>query len=207
MGAGGGLRSPLATLVIGAILEKKKLFLFSKMFGLLFHHSEFANALDAHLDNDILQRVHLCAVRIELDDVQDTKFPWLFRGLSVQRVNQIMHVLSRMRQLSYYDSDEDELKRLVTPYDAMPFKTNTEDDLFVSYSIKDVTDPFRQLILGPHSVSLYEPDIPHFGPIYVFRARVEERSSEESLVYRMMEIQSGPEEILSALQRLNFGGL
>lgn len=176
------------------------------MFALLFHHSEFANSLDAWLGDVTIQRVHVCALQIEVDDEHDTKFPWLFRGLSVQRVNQIMHLLSRMRQWSYCDLDEDQLKCLVTPYDAMPFQTDKEDNLYVSYCIKDVTDPFRQLILGPHSVSLYEPDIPHFGPIYVFRACVQDGASGEAPVYRMLEIESSPDEILSALERLNFGG-
>lgn len=174
------------------------------MFGLIFHHDEFATLLNKHLDKDMLTRAHRCAIKVTLDIQQDAKYPWLFQGLSVQRVNYIMKVFSCMREQTYRDKNEEELKLFFTPYDAMPFKTDTEDDLFVAYSIKDIRSQFRQLMIGPEFVSLYEKDIPHFGPIYVFRARMEYTDNEDP-VYHMLEIQSSVDEILSVLERLNFG--
>ena len=87
----------------------------------------------------------------------------------------------------------------------MPFQTQTEKDLFVAYSIKDLLHPFRQLLIGPESVSLYEKDIPHFGPIYVFRARLE-YNDDENVKFHMLDIESSVDEILSVLETLNFGG-
>ena len=175
------------------------------MFGLILHHSDFGFSLDECLDGAILERVHSCAMKVELDHLNDNTFPWLFRGLSVQRVNHVLTVLSRMRQRVYCYLNEEQLKHVFTPYDAMPFKTEVEDDLFVAYSIKDLNDPFRQLLIGPENVSLYERDIPHFGPIYVYRVRVD-YTDEEQPEYHMLEIKSSVDDILSVLERLNFGG-
>ena len=175
------------------------------MFGLILHHDEFATLLNEHLDKDVLTRAHRCAIKVTLDIQQDAKYPWLFHGLSEERVNYVLKVLSHVRQQPCRNMNQEELKLFFTPYDAMPFKTDTEEDLFVAYSIKNISSPFRQLIIGPESVSLYEKDIPHFGPIYVFRARMEYIDGEDP-VYNMLDIQSGVDEILSALEGLNFGG-
>jgi len=175
------------------------------MFGLILHHNEFEPLLNAHLDNVVLARAHTCAIKVTLDIEKDTRYPWLFHGLSEKRVNYVLRVLSHMRQQTYRDMNQQELRIFFTPYDAMPFKTDTEEDLFVAYSIKNISSPFRQLMIGPESVSLYEKDIPHFGPIYVFRARLEYIDGEVP-VYHMLEIQSSVDEILSVLECLNFGG-
>lgn len=173
------------------------------MFGLLLHHSEFSTVLDKQSDNDVLCRVHPCAMQVKLDMDKDHRFPWIFRGLSVKRVNHVLGVLSCVRERAYKDLNEEDLQQVFTPYDAMPFNTNTENDLFVAYSIKYLSDPFRQLLIGPEGVSLYEQNIPHFGPIYVFKARMEYG---DNVKFHMLEIESSVDEILSVLRTLNFGG-
>lgn len=175
------------------------------MSALIFHHGDFAFQLDKELDGERLRRVDSCAIQVQLDTMIDDKYPWMFRGLSVEAVNHVLNVLSRMRNRSYNDLSEKALKEFFTPYDAMPFQTKTEKDLFVAYSIKDPLHPFRQLLIGPESVSLYEKDIPHFGPIYVFRARLE-YNDDENVKFHMLDIESSVDEILSVLETLNFGG-
>ena len=171
----------------------------------IFHDGGLASILDPLLDHKVLCRVHSCAMRVEIDNLEDNKYPWLFRGLSVERVNYILSVLFRMQQRVYSHLNEAQLKSLFTPYDAMLFDTDTEKDLTVAYCIKNFLDPFRQLLTGPHCVSIYELDMPHFGPIYVFRARPE-YDEDDVLTFHMLEIKSTVDEILSALKRLNFGG-
>ena len=156
------------------------------MSALILHHEDFASQ-DKGLDHERLCRVDSCAIQVQLDTMTDDKYPWMFRGLSVEAVNHVLNVLSGMRNRFYKDLSEKALQEFFTPYDAMPFQTKTEQDLFVSYSIKDILHPFRQLLIGPESVSLYERGLPHFGPIYVFRARLEYNEN-ENVKFHMLEL-------------------
>jgi len=60
------------------------------------------------------------------------------------------------------------------PYDDMPFVMDHGEELHIVYSIKSIRSRFRTCVMGPQGVSLYESDIPHFGPIYVYRCERKE---------------------------------
>lgn len=171
------------------------------MFGLFFHHHEYTTSFK--LPNGC-RRVHSSAIAIELDEPVNTRYPWLFRGLSVSRVNDVLESLSAMKNKTYKTMDEEDIKTVCTPYDAMHFKTPSGEDLFVAYSIAGIQHPFRNLIIGPENVSLYEKDVPHFGPIFVFRATMEHM--DDHTTFHMNQIESSVDEILTTLEGLNFGG-
>ena len=174
-------------------------------FGYLFHNSDYSPCMVGQLSK-IISRQTSFALRVECDTPVDRDPVWLFRGLSTQRVNSLFQVLSCAGKTDSIPNkmNHEDLQQFFTPYDAMPFTTSEEHNLFVAYSIKDISSPVRQMIMGPDSVSLYEKGIPHFGPIYVFKAQLE--YDDDGLAYHMLDIKSSANDILCALEYLNFGG-
>ena len=180
------------------------------MFVLLFHNHDFEHHFNP---SDVFSRAHRCAIKIEIDEPVDTKFPWFFRGLSVSRANAVFQALialpsndkNKLKKTLGYDMDEEEIQKTSTPYDAMNFKTPSGEDLVVAYSIAKPTHPFRQLVVGPDKVNLYEKDIPHFGPILVFRENIVYFDDDRMPEHHLGEIESSVDEILGALEGLHFG--
>ena len=92
-------------------------------------------------------------------------------------------------------------------YDDMTFNVNAEE-LQVVYSIKDIhISMFRRSIIGPEGIALYEKEMPHFGPILVYKAERTETEHNEDLIVsrRMLPIRSDVTAIRKVLSALNFG--
>lgn len=107
------------------------------------------------------------------------------------------------------DLDEESLREETVPFDDMPFKVEaTGEGLHVVYSIASLRSQIRKSIIGPPGVSLYESDLPHFGPIYVyecFESETEDEFGEFTIVRRMRSIESSIDDVMDTLRGLNFG--
>lgn len=170
--------------------------------ALLVHNSDYAGHIDAafKMSKGKVSRAHTCAIRIQLDFEIEDRFPWLFKGLSVETTNDVFKIISSVSEDPLTtDLDETEIKELCVPYDAMPFTTKSGEQLRVGYSIKPLPSRLRSWILGPQGVSLYEKGIPHFGPIYIFACTEEEEN------LRLLPITSTVDDIIDSLCVLNFG--
>ena len=110
------------------------------------------------------------------------------------------------------DLSDDEIRCHSVPYDCQLLKVGNED-LYLCYSIKSINNSnLRKSCIGPHGVSLYETDIPHFGPILVFkgtRTEVNEEDTEDTSIAVCKNneyIGSNIDDIKKSLRNLNFGG-
>lgn len=185
----------------------------SSCVGLLFHNEEFQALLDSvrrRAQRDILRRVHLCALSVNIDVKDDERSPWFFKGLSASSANQVLQTISVHSEEPYVDDlDEESLKQETVPFDDMPFTVGPSGEaLHVVYSIASLRSRIRASIIGPQGVSLYESDIPHFGPIYVYKCEEHEAQDEFgelTIVRRMRPIQSPINDVLDTLRTLNFG--
>ena len=180
--------------------------------GLLFHNAEFQTVLDEKCRNarNILKRVNSCALSVTIDVTNDDRSPWFFKGLSPSLVNQVLQILSAHSEEPYRGTLDDEaLMEEMVPFDDMPFKVDASgEELHVVYSIKSLRSQFRKSIIGPQGVNLYESDIPHFGPIYVYKCKEKEtldELGELSIVRQMCSIESPINDVLNTLCELNFG--
>jgi hypothetical protein len=169
-------------------------------YGLLIHSPDYAGLIDEHFDDDI-SRMNTYAIRVELDYTSDDRPTWLFKGLTVGRTNKLLKsISSRSLQPFVHDMDENMIRHLCTPYDAMSFTTDIGERLSVAYCIAPLTSRLRTCILGPTGISLYEKYIPHFGPIYVYRSE-----QSDGACHKFLPIESSVDEILNVLSTLNFG--
>ena len=180
--------------------------------GLLFHNDEFQSVLDneCKVHCNVMKRVHYCALSVKIDTPDDERSPWFFKGLSGPLVNKVLRVISAHSEEPYVaDLDNEALKEEMVPFDDMPFKVDASgEELHVVYSIKSVRSQFRKSIIGPLGVHLYESDIPHFGPIYVYKCNEEETRDEfgeDTIVRKMRPIESPIKDVLETLRKLNFG--
>ena len=180
--------------------------------GLLFHNAEFQTVLDEKCRNarNVLKRVHSCALSVTIDVTDDERSPWFFKGLSPSLVNQVLQILSAHSEEPYRANLDDEaLLEETVPFDDMPFKVDASgEELHVVYSIKSLRSQFRKSIIGPQGMNLYESDIPHFGPIYVYKCNEKEtldEFNELEIVRQMRPIKSPIKDILKTLCNLNFG--
>lgn len=178
--------------------------------GLLFHNAEFQSVIDDECKRyrDVVRRVHCCALSIKIDVTNDDRWPWFFKGLSTSLVNQVLRIISVESEEPYdADLDDDSFQEEMVPFDDMPFQVDASgEELHVVYSIKSLRSKFRMSIVGPQGVSLYESDIPHFGPIYVYRCDETQDEFGATIVRRVRPIESPIEDILETLRGLNFGG-
>ena len=174
--------------------------------GLLLHHASYAGRIDDELGRVLgLDRAHPCALRIPLDVQRETRFPWLFKGLTCARTNQVLNIISSASAHPLVkELNEEQLKALCVPYDAMPFVTlSGREDLTVAYSIAQLTSPLRTWFLGPEGVALYEKNLAyHYGPVYVFASKPVGDFDD----LQLLPIRSDVEDILESLRHLNFGG-
>lgn len=179
------------------------------MLSYLFHHDEFCGHLD---DKNIsnIRRVDLQTLSIDIDKPIDNRGTWAFKGLSASTVSKLLHVISsHCSHITFKTSlSENDIRELTVPYDDMLFSVN-EEELHVVYSISNINESsLRRCIMGPHNIHLYEKEIPHFGPIIVYKStqREEERGDEGVLIiHQMQDIVSSPTDIVKALSSLNFG--
>ncbi len=177
---------------------------------LVLHHCEFSSHIDSLFAKGpgTMRRVDMEAFEVEVDVPTDDRDVWFFKGLSVPVVNHLLRVVSCQSQTPFEKELSIELIRQHTvPYDDMTFDVNGEN-LQVVYSIKDIElSKFRQSIIGPQGIALYEREIPHFGPILVYKAaRTETETNEDLIVSRkMLPIHSDVAAIREALKALNFG--
>ena len=160
--------------------------------------------------HDILRRVHYCALSVKIDVNNDERSPWFFKGLSASSASQVLRTISAHSEEPYEaDLDEESLKEETVPYDDMPFKVEaTGEELHVVYSIASLRSRFRKSIIGPQGVSLYESDLPHFGPIYVYKCsefHTQDEFGEFTIVRRMRSIESSIADVMDTLRGLNFG--
>lgn len=173
----------------------------------LFHHADFCGHL-YEVGQSNIHRVDMHTLSIDIDIPIDDRSTWLFKGLSTSTVNNLLQTISfHQKEISFENLSDDAIRRLTVPYDDMLFRVGDEE-LQVAYSIRDIeTSPFRRCIIGPHGVHLYEKDIPHFGPIIVYKSnrREEERDDGLNIVHAFEDIVSSPTEILKAMSLLNFG--
>ena len=170
----------------------------------LFHHSDFAPSIGAHLPY-FMTRVNLECIRIEVDQPCDDRSPQFFRFLTDRRANHVLRAVMGHNdpELRFKTAlDAEDLKRYTIPYDAMPVTVDGED-LTVAYSIKSPDAPIRRGIMGPHCVRLYESEIPHFGPIFVYRSEKREYDTEGDFVveHKWLEMKTSPERICECLRQ------
>ena len=180
--------------------------------GLLFHNADFQFVLDDKCRDHrhVLNRVHPCALSVTIDVMNDERSPWFFKGLSTFMVNLLLQIISAHSEEPYKANlDDESLKVEMVPFDDMPFTVDaTGEELHVVYSIKSLRSQFRKSIIGPQGVNLYESDIPHFGPIYVYKCKEKEtldEFGELSIVRQMGFIESPIKDVLKTLCDLNFG--
>ena len=187
----------------------------SQPFVLLFHNADYAGYLDTKFNQGPgkFTRVDTDVIKIETD-VQLDKRPsctWFFKGLSLPVINHLLRVISNCSNNPYTtDLTFEEIRAHTVPYDDMLFNTEDGEELHVVYSIKDIqSSKFRQAVIGPQNVSLYEKDMPHFGPIYVYKSIREEimlADTSIEIIHTMIPIDSQINNIQRALESLCFGG-
>lgn len=155
-----------------------------------------------------MRRVDMEAFEVQVDVPTDVRDTWFFKGLSNPVVNHVLRVISSASDFRYLEELTDNLIREHTvAYDDMTFNVNAEE-LQVVYSIKDIHNSmFRRSIIGPEGIALYEKEMPHFGPILVYKAERTETEHNEDLIVsrRMLPIRSDVTAIRKVLSALNFG--
>lgn len=175
----------------------------------VFHNSDYAGCIDKQFSSD-MKRIDMEAFSVEADVLVDDRDTWMFKGCSNKTVNKLLKVISVYSEDSYVtDLSDDEIRVQTVPYDCQLFKVGNED-LYVCYSIKSIKNSkLRKSCIGPQDVSLYEKDIPHFGPILVFkgtRSEVNEEDTSITVITNIEYIESNIEDIKKSLSNLNFGG-
>lgn len=177
----------------------------------VFHHSEFARPIDRHLATHasryFMTRVDLECIRVDVDLQCDERDVWFFRCLSLARTNHVLramlgHANSAHRMLKALSTEE--LLDMTVPYDDITMTVDGEE-LHVVYSIADsISSAFRRGIVGPEHVTLYEPDLPHFGLFYVYGCdRIEKEMPDTSLkiTHLWRPIKASPNRVLAALRK------
>lgn len=180
----------------------------------VFHNAEFSAALQDAIrkldaDSPHIRQATLYALEVALDVPTDDRDLVFFKGLSARAASALLRVVSCHSDEPYRaDMTPAQLRNETMPFDDMPFVVEeTGEDLNVVYSIQSMRERFRQCIIGPQSVELYEHDVPHFGVIWVYAADKEEvdEKHETRIVRTMQPIRSTPEQIFDTLETLNFG--
>ena len=171
--------------------------------GYVLHNSDyaptFANAIRTGAFGDILQPANY-AFSVPLDRLEDTRHLALFRGLSLQATNKIFELISSVPGAALpVVASEYDLLNLTVPYDHFPFTTQRGERLFYAYCIKTVTHSLPKSVFGPQGVHIYHgTDVPHCGPIWVYKTRVQDDLSDDSC-YDLEPIQSSLEDIYESL--------
>ena len=145
----------------------------------VFTHSEFSPHIVSKMPYFMKKKTIEC-FEIDIDMPVDARFPCLFRFLSNNRQNAVLRAIMGHNdpRLRFKTALNDEaLKEYTVPYDAMEVEIDNEQ-LTIAYSIKDPTALIRRGIMGPHGVRVYESDMPHFGPIFVYRTEKKEYVNE-----------------------------
>lgn len=167
--------------------------------GLLLHNSEFAPYLKLTRD---MQRVDAECVKVRLDVPHDARTTWFFRGLSVSLTSSLLRTIGCLAETAA-DMSHDKIQHETVPYDDVAF-TCCGEALRVVYSIGAPTCRFRQSIVGPQNVSLYEPGVDHFGPVFVYKCSecVDALGNDDDapMTRVMLPIQSSSSDIVHALK-------
>lgn len=178
----------------------------------VLHNCDYGGIVDRmfHAGVGKMKRLDAQTFEIEADILVDDRTTWFFKGMSVPVVNHLLKVVSCRSNVAYtHDLSMDAIRAETVPYDDMSFTVNGED-LQVVYSIQDaLSSRFRQSMIGPDSIALYEREQIHFGPILVYKCKRDEIMHDDSswhVVHRMLPIESDVCEIHNALEGLNFGG-
>ena len=173
--------------------------------GYVLHNSDyaftFAKAIRTGAFGDIVQCASY-AFSVPLDRPRDTRHLALFRGLSLQATNKIFELISSVPDAALPAmASEYDLSNFTVPYDRFPFTTQRGEKLFYAYCIKAVTHPLPKSVFGPQGVHVYHgTDVPHCGPIWVYKTRVQDDSSDDAC-HEFDVIQSSLEDIYESLIR------
>ena len=177
----------------------------------IFHNDEFALPIDNLLRRTgaryFMQRINKECLCVQPDMPTDERFPCFFKCLSDERVNHVLRTIlghgdPASRRARKHNLNHDQIQSLTVPYDDKTFAIDGED-LHVVYSIAPLDSPFRRGIIGPQGVHLYENDIPHFGPIYVYRSeRTEHEDANGAHIaqHSCLPIMTPPDRIIQVLR-------
>lgn len=174
---------------------------------IVMHNSDYAGHIDKLFASgpSVMKRVNFESFEVEVDVPTDDRCTWFFKGLSVPVINHLLRVVSCQSENPFGDKEltKEQVQHYTVPFDDVPFKVG-EEELHVVYSIKDIEiSKLRRAMIGPENVCLYEKDIPHFGPILVYKCAQTEIENEDTsltVVNEMLPIQSDVASIMRMLE-------